>query len=160
MLCDLLLIESFPPIILITLQSTPQTFPPRRLQFDPLAEITCSLSLCIIRHRRARAARQAPGTRSSHLRPSGARIRRVHVHGSRTQQLKLNGQQATRPTLFTESTVVHFVQADLRPAGIRNVRDHMCVKGGRIAQDGSGNQTPMGGKFTRTRSRGENCGAF
>lgn len=36
----------------------------------------------------------------------------------------------------------------------------MCVEGERVAQDGSGNQTPLGGKFTRTRSRGENRGAF
>lgn len=35
----------------------------------------------------------------------------------------------------------------------------MCG-GGSIAHDGSGNQTPLGGKFTRTCSRGENCGAF
>lgn len=100
------------------------------------------------------------GARSSNPRPPGASIARVRVHGSRTQRLKLNGQQPTRPRLFTESTVVHFVQADLGPAGIRNVRDHMCVKGESIAQDGSGNQTPLGGKFTRTCSRGENCGAF
>lgn len=64
---------------------------------------------------------------------------------------------ATRPTSFTESSIVHFVQADLRP---RDVRDLMCVKGERIAHDGSGNQTPLGGKFTRTCPRGENCGAF
>lgn len=32
--------------------------------------------------------------------------------------------------------------------------------GGRIAQDGSGNQTPLGGKLTRTRPRGEDSGAF
>lgn len=67
---------------------------------------------------------------------------------------------AVGPRLLTESTVVHFVQAHYGPAGIRNVPDHMCVKGERILKDGSGNQTPLGGKFTRTCPRGENCGAF
>lgn len=132
---------------------TPQTNLAHRLQFDLLEEIAGPLLS-------STPSTPTPGARRSHPRPSGASITRVHVHGSRTQRLKLNGQQATRPRLFTESTVVHFVQADLRPAGIRNVRDHMCVKGGSIAQDGSGNQTPLGGKFTRTCSRGENCGAF
>lgn len=84
----------------------------------------------------------------------------MHVYGSRTQHLELIGQHFARPRLYKESTVGHFVQADLQPAGIRNVQDHMCVQGKRITQDGSGNQTPLGGKFTRTRSRRENCGAF
>lgn len=69
-------------------------------------------------------------------------------------------RQAIGPRSFTESAVGHFVQADLRPAGIRNVPDHMCLNGDIKSQDGSGNQTPLGGKFTRTCSRGEDCGAF
>lgn len=36
----------------------------------------------------------------------------------------------------------------------------MCLKGGSIVQDGSGNQAPLGGKFTRTRPRGENSRTF
>lgn len=66
------------------------------------------------------------------------------------------------PRLFTESTVVHFVQADLRPAGTREKRadSYMFVKAGGQAHDGSGNQTPLGGKLTRTRPRGEDRGAF
>ncbi len=125
-----------------------------RLQFDPIA---VGIARCMfVEH----ARHTRPGGAQLAARPTGARIKRVHVYGSRTQQLKLKRQQATRPRLFTESNVVHFVEADLRPAGIRNVRNHMCMKGKIIAQDGSGNQTPLGGKFTRTCSRRENCGAF
>lgn len=94
-------------------------------------------------------------------------LARVHKPGARpracigAEQLKLSRQPAAiRPRAFTESAVGHFVQKEFRPAGIRNVGDHMCLKGRRKIQNGSGNQTPLGGKFTRTCSRGENRGTF
>lgn len=43
---------------------------------------------------------------------------------------------------------------------LNDAKAHMCMNGTRSTQDGSGNQTPLGGKFTRTCSRGEDCGAF
>lgn len=94
-------------------------------------------------------------------------LARVHKPDARpracigAEQLKLSRQPAAiRPRAFTESAVGHFVQKEFRPAGIRNVGDHMCLKGRRKIQNGSGNQTPLGGKFTRTCSRGENRGTF
>lgn len=39
-------------------------------------------------------------------------------------------------------------------------RSFMCMNGEPRAKDGSGNQTPLGGKFTRTCSRGENRRTF
>lgn len=38
---------------------------------------------------------------------------------------------------------------------------HMCANGGDLVKHhGSGDQAPLGGKFTRTRPRGEDSGAF
>lgn len=43
---------------------------------------------------------------------------------------------------------------------LNDAKAPMCMNGTRTTQDGSGNQTPLGGKFTRTCSRGEDRGAF
>lgn len=44
--------------------------------------------------------------------------------------------------------------------GLETCQNIYVCEARRITHDGSGNQAPLGGKFTRTRPRGENCGAF